>query len=101
MLTNTLPRFIYGKLDTNEYNFRVFRTRVYEAIRGTKCDSEPWHGKHNGDHSGEHSGEHYGDFDIEYRGEPDFEKYGNQNGYPNYHGDRYGVRNGFGQNRYH
>ncbi|KAG4067352.1 hypothetical protein HA402_000343 [Bradysia odoriphaga] len=43
VLTNTLPKFIYGKLDTNEFNFRVWRTNVFEAIRGTVCD---WHQEH-------------------------------------------------------
>lgn len=45
VLTNTLPRFIYGKLDTNEYNFRIWRTNVFDAIRGTKCD---WKHDHQG-----------------------------------------------------
>lgn len=44
VLTNTLPRFIYGKLDTNEYNFRIWRTNVFEAIRGTVCDWKHGHG---------------------------------------------------------
>ncbi|KAJ6628025.1 L-dopachrome tautomerase yellow-f2 [Pseudolycoriella hygida] len=44
VLTNTLPRFIYGKLDKNEYNFRIWRTNVYEAIRGTECDQKQGHG---------------------------------------------------------
>lgn len=47
-MTNTLPRFIYGKLDTNEYNFRIWRTNVYDAIRGTACDWKNWHERGQG-----------------------------------------------------
>ncbi|KAJ6636654.1 L-dopachrome tautomerase yellow-f, partial [Pseudolycoriella hygida] len=43
-LTNTLPRFIYGKLDTNEYNFRILRGNTKELIKGTVC--EPKHFAH-------------------------------------------------------
>lgn len=38
MVTNTMQRFIYGKLDTNTYNFRIWRGNVSEIIKGTVCD---------------------------------------------------------------
>ncbi|CAH0730911.1 unnamed protein product, partial [Brenthis ino] len=37
VLTNTLPRFGYSKLDTNEYNFYVYRGKVQELVAGTVC----------------------------------------------------------------
>lgn len=37
-LTNTLPRFIYGKLNTDEYNFRVWRGNTKQLIKGTICE---------------------------------------------------------------
>lgn len=41
VLTNTMPRFIYGRLDPNEYNFRVWRVNVLDVVRGTVCDGGP------------------------------------------------------------
>ena len=38
ILTNRLHRFIYGKLDTNEYNFRIITSRTDIAVQGTVCD---------------------------------------------------------------
>ncbi|XP_037048820.1 L-dopachrome tautomerase yellow-f2-like [Bradysia coprophila] len=37
-LTNSFPRWLYGSLNHSEYNFRVWRSPVQEAIAGTKCD---------------------------------------------------------------
>ncbi|KAH8417649.1 hypothetical protein KR222_003614, partial [Zaprionus bogoriensis] len=37
VLTNTLPKFIYSKLDTNEYNFRVWKRSVTDAKHNTMC----------------------------------------------------------------
>lgn len=99
-MTNTLPRFIYGKLDTNEYNFRIWRTNVFEAIRGTICDwkhENSW-GDHNGDNqynrehgpSGEHgygpSGEHKWERDHEMN----WDRSGSWNG--GYNGERNGYK---------
>lgn len=39
MVTNTMQRFIYGKLDSNEYNFRIWKGNVSEIIKGTVCDT--------------------------------------------------------------
>lgn len=38
MVTNTMQRFIYGKLDPNTYNFRIWKANVTEVIKGTVCD---------------------------------------------------------------
>ncbi|KPJ05345.1 Protein yellow [Papilio xuthus] len=38
VMANTLPRFGYSTLDTNEYNFYIYRGRVKDLIRGTACD---------------------------------------------------------------
>lgn len=46
MFTNTMPRFIYSRLDPNEVNFRIWRQPVADAIRGTVCDV-PQQGTYN------------------------------------------------------
>lgn len=38
VMSNTMPRFLYARLDENEFNFRVWRTKAEDAIRGTKCE---------------------------------------------------------------
>uniref|UniRef100_A0A1B0CTH0 Putative major royal jelly protein n=1 Tax=Lutzomyia longipalpis TaxID=7200 RepID=A0A1B0CTH0_LUTLO len=38
VITNTMPRWFYETLDTNEYNFRVWSAPTKEAIRGTVCE---------------------------------------------------------------
>lgn len=38
VLTNSMPLVIYSKLNTNEYNFRVWRARTADLIRGTECE---------------------------------------------------------------
>ncbi|KAH8417926.1 hypothetical protein KR222_008607, partial [Zaprionus bogoriensis] len=37
VMTNTMPKFIYSRLDTNEYNFRVWKRSVTEAKQNTMC----------------------------------------------------------------
>jgi len=37
VLSNRLPRFIYDRYDTNEYNFNIFRENVADAVAGTSC----------------------------------------------------------------
>ncbi|XP_060521874.1 L-dopachrome tautomerase yellow-f2-like isoform X2 [Cylas formicarius] len=37
ILTNTMPAFLYGRLDYDKINFRVWSNDVFSAIRGTKC----------------------------------------------------------------
>lgn len=37
VLTNTMPRFLYGRLNYDEINFRVWIENVDKAIEGTKC----------------------------------------------------------------
>lgn len=39
MMTNSMPLFIYARLDPNEYNFRIWRQRVPDAIEGTACEA--------------------------------------------------------------
>lgn len=36
-LTNRIPFFVFGKLDVNDYNYRVFRKNVNDAVQGTRC----------------------------------------------------------------
>ncbi|KAJ8980979.1 hypothetical protein NQ317_013433, partial [Molorchus minor] len=40
VLSSNLPRFMYGDLDYLEYNFRVWKGKVYEAIKYTACESK-------------------------------------------------------------
>lgn len=40
VFSDKLPIFMYGRLNTNEYNFRILNQSVSEAIRGTACDSK-------------------------------------------------------------
>ncbi|CAH1996583.1 unnamed protein product [Acanthoscelides obtectus] len=37
VLTNTMPEFLYGRLNYDEVNFRVWQNTVQEAVEGTKC----------------------------------------------------------------
>ena len=37
-MTNSIIKFIYTKLDTNEYNFHIWRANIKDLIRGTVCD---------------------------------------------------------------
>lgn len=37
-MTNSMPIFVFSKLDTNEYNFRVWRGKISEIIKGTVCE---------------------------------------------------------------
>ncbi|XP_028032716.1 protein yellow [Bombyx mandarina] len=41
ILSNRLPIWMYGKLDLNEVNFRVFSAPVVHAISHTACDITP------------------------------------------------------------
>lgn len=38
MMTNTMPRFVYSKLDPNEYNFRLWTDKVTDVVQGTSCE---------------------------------------------------------------
>lgn len=38
VLTNTMPVFLYGTLNYDQINFRVWVETVETAVRGTKCD---------------------------------------------------------------
>lgn len=38
VMSNTMPRFIYASLNEDEFNFRVWKTTVRDAIRGTGCE---------------------------------------------------------------
>ncbi|XP_063545255.1 L-dopachrome tautomerase yellow-f2-like isoform X1 [Cydia strobilella] len=38
VMANTLPRFGYSRLDTNQYNFYIYRGNVNDLITGTVCD---------------------------------------------------------------
>lgn len=37
VLTNTMPSFLYGRLNYDEVNFRVWSNSIEEAIQGTQC----------------------------------------------------------------
>ncbi|XP_068627226.1 L-dopachrome tautomerase yellow-f2-like [Battus philenor] len=39
VMANTLPRFGYSMLDTNEYNFYIYRGYVNNLIAGTVCEN--------------------------------------------------------------
>lgn len=45
-----MPGFLYGQLDYDVVNFRIWVQSVREAIRGTKCESRS--GNYNGGSSG-------------------------------------------------
>ncbi|XP_053622434.1 L-dopachrome tautomerase yellow-f2-like isoform X2 [Plodia interpunctella] len=38
VISNSLPRFGYSRLDVNEYNFYVYKANVQELISGTACE---------------------------------------------------------------
>ncbi|XP_068152404.1 LOW QUALITY PROTEIN: L-dopachrome tautomerase yellow-f2-like [Drosophila tropicalis] len=38
VMTNSMPIFIYSTLDTNVYNFRIWKQNVHEAKRNTVCE---------------------------------------------------------------
>jgi Major royal jelly protein len=37
VLSNRLPRFIYERYDTNEYNFNIFKGNTDAVLAGTSC----------------------------------------------------------------
>jgi len=37
IMTNRLPMFIYSRLNPEEVNFRLYRVKVQDAIKGTVC----------------------------------------------------------------
>lgn len=37
VMTNSMPVFIYSQLDTNKFNFRVWRANARDLVRGTVC----------------------------------------------------------------
>lgn len=37
VLTNQIPVFVYGRLNENEYNYRIWHNNVRDAIRNTRC----------------------------------------------------------------
>uniref|UniRef100_A0A336M1H6 CSON010294 protein n=1 Tax=Culicoides sonorensis TaxID=179676 RepID=A0A336M1H6_CULSO len=37
--TNNMPRYIYSTLDSSKYNFRVWRARTKNIVRGTVCQT--------------------------------------------------------------
>lgn len=39
VLTNTMPGFLYGRLNYDETNFRVWANDVRKAVEGTKCQT--------------------------------------------------------------
>lgn len=38
MMTNSMPVFLYGRLDYSKTNFRIWTGDIKEVVRGTKCD---------------------------------------------------------------
>lgn len=39
VMSNTMPRFIYATLDENQFNFRVWRAKTEDVVRGTVCEN--------------------------------------------------------------
>lgn len=39
VMSNSMPRFIYSRLDENEFNFRVWKGKAVDAVRGTVCEN--------------------------------------------------------------
>lgn len=37
-MTNNLPLYNYATIDPNEYNYRIWRAPVQQAIEGTPCE---------------------------------------------------------------
>lgn len=37
VMSNSMPVFIYSMLDTNDYNFRVWKVNARDAVHGTVC----------------------------------------------------------------
>lgn len=37
LLTNTMPGFLYGRLNYDEVNFRIWSNDISDAVRGTNC----------------------------------------------------------------
>lgn len=38
ILSDKMPLFIYKQLNPNEINYRIFKVKVDDAIRGTPCE---------------------------------------------------------------
>lgn len=38
VMSNTMPRFIYSRLNTTEYNFKIWQGKGSEMIKGTNCE---------------------------------------------------------------
>lgn len=37
MMTNSMPRFLYGQLNYDEVNFRIWSNNIMDAVAGTPC----------------------------------------------------------------
>lgn len=37
MMTNSMPRFLYGTLNYDEVNFRIWTNNIMDAVAGTPC----------------------------------------------------------------
>lgn len=48
VLTNTMPVFLYGRLNYNQINFRIWINNVYDTVKGTRCVVDP-HEEYTGD----------------------------------------------------
>lgn len=45
-----MPRFIYAHLNTNEYNFRLWKASAGEIVRNTKCANSNLQHEHHRHH---------------------------------------------------
>ncbi|XP_056633257.1 L-dopachrome tautomerase yellow-f2-like [Diorhabda sublineata] len=48
LITNAMPEFLYGNLNYDEVNFRVWSNTVDDAVAGTQCASETTSNMNNG-----------------------------------------------------
>lgn len=38
VMSNTMPRFVYARLNVSEYSYKIWRGRTQEVIRGSHCE---------------------------------------------------------------
>lgn len=38
VLSNRMPKFLFGKLDSSKFNYRVLKGKTTEIIKGTNCE---------------------------------------------------------------
>lgn len=38
VMSNTMPRFVYARLNTTEYSYKIWRGRARDVIKGSNCE---------------------------------------------------------------